>query len=277
MRKIGLHLRLTTTLEDLLQKGIRLSTPLFQCFLIKQGGSSYAEFTDEEYEKCASLMTSFETRYLHASYWVNLAGCRSNGWKAFHKELHMGKRLGFTHIIIHPGSATGCTTKQQGIDCLARALDKVLSYETDIKIVLENTAHARMTVGGSIYDFKQLLALVDQPDRVNFCIDTAHAHSYGYDLVNPEYQDIFLEEINDIMGKSRIALLHLNETSEQCGSYIDRHVAFGQGQIGNEALQRFMNHPLCKDIPIILEIPAVPTEAEERALLDQVQAWDLKL
>jgi deoxyribonuclease-4 len=274
LRKIGLHLRLTDLLSELLEKAIRLKSPIFQCFLITQGSNKYARFSEEEIKKCRELSKQFDQMYLHASYWVNLAGCRNNGWRAFQRELGLAKMLGFTHIIIHPGSATGCETQEDGIKCLARALNKALETEKDIKIVLENGAHARMTVGGKISDFGKLLKLLKEPERISFCIDTAHAHSFGYDITDPEKQEIFLEEIDHIIGRDKIALLHLNETQEARGSYIDKHAALGDGQIGNKALQRFMNHPVCKDVPIILEIPPIEDEKDEAKLLALANKWD---
>ena len=274
MRKIGLHLRLTTTLLDLLRKALRLGTPIVQCFFITQGGNSYTKFIDSDFEECQELRKQLGDMFLHASYWVNLAGCRNNGWRAFQHELALAHKLGFTHIIIHPGSATGCESKEEGIHCLARALNKALTMEKNIKIVLENTAHSRKTVGGNFNDFKELLKLLDEPERVFFCLDSAHAHSYGYDITDPIKQDIFLNDVERILGKGKIALIHLNETSEKRGSYIDRHAEFGKGVIGNDALQRFMNHPVCKDIPIILEIPVLETEDDEKDVLKLVQSWD---
>ncbi len=276
MRKIGLHLRLTNKLSDLLEKAIRLKSPIFQCFLITQGSNKYATFSEEEITKCRDLSKKFDQMYLHASYWVNLAGRKNNGWRAFQREMALGKMLGFTHIIIHPGSATGCETKDEGIKYLARALNRALEKEKDINIVLENGAHARKTVGGNIGDFAKLLKLLNEPERISFCIDTAHAHSFGYDIVDPQNQDIFLDEVDRVIGRKNIALLHLNETQEGCGSYIDKHAALGDGSIGNEALQRFMNHPVCKDVPIILEIPAFETEKEEAKILALANEWDKK-
>ncbi len=273
MRKIGLHLRLTTTLSELLEKAIRLESPIVQCFLMTQQSNTYAPVTDEEIEKCKLLRPHFEAMYLHASYWVNLAGCRSNGWRALCRELAYAKKFGFTHIVIHPGSATGCESREHGMAALVKALNILLKEETEIKIVLENTAHAGKTIGGNIQDFKQLLDQLESPERVFFCLDSAHAHSFGYDIVDPEKQDIFLDDIERTIGRDKIALIHLNETTEACGSYIDRHAAIGKGVIGEAALKRFMNHPVCASAPVILEIPIVETEQEEKKLLDQVTAW----
>lgn len=271
-RAVGLHLRLMTTIEDLLQKALRLDSPITQCFFVLQSTHKYIKVTEEDAAASLELAKNFKSLYLHASYWVNLAGLTRNGWRPFMRELEFAKKFGFTHLIIHPGSATGCETKDEGIECLARALNKALETEHDIKIVLENGAHGNKTVGGDLQDFKKLRALLDQPEKIYFCIDTAHAHVFGYDVVTPEGQDSFLNLVRECIGDQFI-LLHLNETAQMVGSKIDQHAAFGQGLIGNEALKRFMNHPLCKNVPIILEIPVMEHEEQEKELLSLVSSW----
>jgi len=116
-RNIGLYLRLGSSLSKLLDRAIALNQSIFQCFFIVQGINKYITFTSGELEECLKKRKKyFKELYLHASYWVNLAGCRRNGWRNFQKELELGKQLGFSHIIIHPGSATGCENKEQGIE-----------------------------------------------------------------------------------------------------------------------------------------------------------------
>ncbi len=271
-RPIGLHLRLMTTIEDLLQKALRIESPIAQCFFVLQSTHKYLEITEEDAAASRELAKKFDALYLHASYWVNLAGCTRNGWRPFMRELDFAKKFGFTHLIIHPGSATGCETKDEGIECLARALNKALKDEHEIKIVLENGAHANKTVGGDLEDFRKLRTLLDEPEKIYFCIDTAHAHSYGYDVVTPEGQDAFLKLMHECVGE-QFVLLHLNETAEKAASRIDKHAAFGQGVIGNEALMRFMNHPLCNKVPVILEIPIMENEEQEKELLSLVSSW----
>lgn len=273
MRSVGLHLRLEDSLSALLEKAVRLKMPIVQCFFIPQGSKKYVEFSEEEIAKCRALSSAFKALYLHASYWVNLAGRRHNGWRAFNKEIELAQKLGFTHIIIHPGSATGCLEKDEGIQLLANALNKIMEQDLSLTIVLENTAHAKMSVGGDLNDFKKLLPLLAHPEKIAFCLDTAHAHSYGYDIITPEGQKEFFELVSSFMKKEQIALIHLNETKEPRGSLIDKHVLYGKGVIGNNALQSFISHDLCKDIPIILEAPALETEEEEKELIESIVKW----
>ncbi len=272
MRNIGLHLRIATKLSALLEKAQEVQSPIVQCFFIPQGSPTYVTLDDEEIALCLKKRDSFKELYLHASYWVNLAGRHNNGWKSFHRELELAKKLAFTHIIIHPGSATGCVTKDEGIECLARALNKILSEEHEIKIVLENTAHANKTVGGDIADFAKLLTFLDYPEKVSFCLDSAHAYSYGYPFSTVADAENFVEEVDRLLGTQRVPLLHLNDAAESCGSRIDKHEVPGKGQIGKEALKAFMNHPKLSHTSVILEMPILDEE-QERAVLKEVQGW----
>ena len=272
MRPIGLHFRLLTNLSLLLERAQAIGSPVMQCFFIPQGANTYPEFSSEEIALCLEKRPYFSHLFLHASYWVNLAGRYSNGWRAFKRELELAKQFSFTHMVIHPGSATGCVTKEEGIEYLARALNKILKEEDTIKIVLENTAHAHKTVGGDIADFQKLLTLLDQPEKIGFCLDSAHAYSYGYDLSTRESVNEFVELVDQLIGTKKIVALHLNDAAEPCGSRIDKHEIPGRGKIGKEQLIQFMNHPKLCHVPVILETPIL-SEQEEVDILKEVQSW----
>ncbi len=275
-RTLGLHLRLATSLTDLYEKAIRLKLPLLQCFFIVQNINKYITFTAGELETSLKLRKKhFKELYLHASYWVNLSGKKNSGWRTFKKELELAQKLQFTHIVIHPGSSTGCKNKEEGIAYLAKALNKALSRYHDITIVLENIAHAKMSVGGDLKDFKELLAQIDEPDRIAFCLDTAHAYSYGYDITTQENINAFVDEVEECIGTKRVVVIHLNDSEKKCGSRIDKHATPGEGLIGEEALKLFMNHPKLKHASVILELPVMSDE-EEETILKKIQSWSKK-
>jgi len=271
--QVGLHIRLTHTLTDLAQKAARLGISHFQSFFVFQSTGSMIEPTHDDMHSFLTLRRKyFDNVYLHGSYWINLAGIKNQGLRAFQQELALAKKLEFTHIILHPGSAKGVKTREEGIDNLARSLNHVLKNERDIMIVLENTAHGKKSVGGDLQEFKLLLEKLDQPDKLQFCIDTAHAHAFGYDLSTVDTQEDFIKEIETTIGLEKVALIHLNDTQEKCGSKIDRHAIVGQGALGLQALQQFMNNYKVKTIPVIMELPAIE-ERIEKETLAIVDAW----
>ncbi len=273
MRAIGLHLRLHDNFLTLAQQAHSLSLPIFQCFFISQETHEAIKISDQEIETfLRDYRPHFKSIYLHASYWMNLSNVRSSRHRVFFRERALAERLQFTHMVIHPGAATGGRSKKDGIDALARFLNTINKQEPTIKIVLENTTHKGLSVGGDIEDFRQLLQKLEYPDRTFFCIDTAHAYVYGYDISNAAEQLLFIDLLDAAIGISRIALIHVNDTKEKLGSHIDKHAVVGQGLIGGDALRSFVLDERLKNSDIILELPSMPIE-KERAVLAQVMQW----
>ncbi len=274
MRKIGLHLRLTSTIDEVAARAAALKIPIFQCFLIQQVSNQFISVPQEQIDHFIThWRPKFQELYIHGSYWINLASIASHN-KIIKREIELAKKLEFTHLIAHPGSARRHGHKQTGITTIARNLNTLLKTENSIKVVLENTAHAGLSIGGDLHDFKALRERLDYPEKVLFCIDTAHAYSYGYDIATQSGQKEFLVLIEETIGFENIALIHLNDTKQHCGSRIDRHETIGNGFLG-ATLNHFIQYDGLKKVPIIMELPVI-SEDEEKATLKMVKAWDEK-
>ncbi len=272
MRLIGLHLRLNSNLTTLIEKAIRLELPFFQCFLVHQYTKRLGKFDDEDVRNFLALRKNFKDIYLHGSYWINLAGVRHTQHKSFTRELRLAHQLGFGYMVLHAGSAKGGKNKRDGIEALASAMNNILKNERTVEFVLENSAHGRLNIGGDLQDYKLLLELLDDPDAVSFCIDTAHAHSYGYSLNSEQALETFIEILESTIGVKRIRLLHLNDTQQKCSSKMDKHEAIGKGLLGDEWLRKFVLHPKLAHIPVIMELPEM-SELEEFKILQKVRSW----
>lgn len=273
-RRVGLHIRLEDSLIAIAQKAIRLELPFFQCFFVMLAQNRIIRLTDQEVDQFLLLRsTYFSNLYVHGSYWINLSSLQHNGYGMLKKEIALAKTLMFTHMVLHPGTAKGASgNKKEGIDVLARSLNNLFKVENQITIVLENTAHGNLSVGSDITDFKILLERLDYPDRIAFCIDTSHAHAYGYDLATDHDIELFIALLDSYLGIERIALLHLNDTKEKRGSRIDRHCMIGEGKIGASLLRKFCTHPRLRHLPIIMELPAIEQECELN-ILKEVSLW----
>lgn len=218
------------------------------------------------------LRDRFNQLFAHLSYWTNLASVEEISLRAFDNELTLAKRLHFNALIVHPGCTKGTVDRMHGIDALVRRLNTILKYEHDVQIVLENTAHGKHSVGSNLDDFKLILQKIDFPEKLAFCIDTAHAHAYGYALNSAQDRASFFTTVDQTIGFDRIALLHLNNTHGDVGSLLDRHALLDQGSIELEALNAFTMHPQVAHVPIIMELPTVPSEVE-REHVQLVRAW----
>lgn len=271
MRLVGLHIRLNNTLIDVARYAAALQMPIFQCFFIKQSTNQIIHpEADEVNEFLKEWRPKFQNLYLHGSYWINLASTPQEN-KVLLRELELAKRFEFTHIIIHPGSAKKSKDKKEGISTIAKSLNHLLKHEQSVKIILENTAHAGLSIGGDLNDFFYLRQRLDHPEKVHFCLDTSHAHSYGYDIISSDGQTEFLKQVDTTMGLSNVALIHLNDTQQLKGSRIDRHEKIGEGVL-EPVLQAFINHNALKEVPAILELPVCAPEEEEK-ILQIVRSW----
>lgn len=271
--KTGIHIRLTTNLSDIIKKAIRIGAPFFQTFFIYQSGK-YIKLDSSDVKNFLYLRQDFSDIYAHGSYWINLCQPDNISYKILEKEALLAKKLEFSHLILHPGSASGCKDKLEGIENLAKRLNNFLKKESNISIVLENTAHGNLSIGGDLNDFQILLSKIDKPDKISFCIDTAHAYSFGYNISNDMAQDDFISLIEKIIGKDKVALIHLNDTQELLGKKIDKHVTPGEGLIGRDALGRFLKHEYFIDVPALIEFPNL-CEEEEIKLYNDIKKWRL--
>ncbi len=272
MRHIGLHLRLNDSIMDAASQAVRLGTPIFQCFLINQLHRRLITVDDPTLCSLQKLRPQLHTIYIHGSYWINLAGLKERANRALLREISLAKRLECSHLILHPGSAVGISNHTDRIDALARVLNGITKDEPEINFILENTAHGNSSVGSNLEDFYHLKQKLERPEQISFCIDTAHAHAYGYDLIDPDKQNGFIELIDKTMGLENVELIHLNDAAHECGSRIDKHAAIGNGYIGEKALKTFALDPRLSSIPLILELPILP-DGEEDAMLQKVQCW----
>jgi deoxyribonuclease IV len=273
MKKVGLNLRLTTNMRDLIIEAQRLELPFFQSFLTFQENGSYIYCSEDEYQEFL-LLKQDTPFYAHGSYRINLANApyRNDSYYFLKKELELAKKLECSYLIMHPGSTTDCQDHNQGIDNVAKKINTVLKKGDYPTILLENVAFGKKVLGGDLHDLALIRSKIDKPEKVQFCIDTAHAFAYGYTIADSDEQGNFIDLMQKILGIDSIALIHLNDTREQLGSFRDRHDIPGQGNIGIEALKRFVNDSRLEHIPTLLELPIL-SEDVVKDILQQINAW----
>lgn len=273
MIQVGLHLRITQSLQEVVKKAIDFNLPFFQCFFLIQNINKLLQPTQQEIiDFVAARRQHFHQLYAHSSYLINLARTDQTTHYALHNELYLAQALEFTHLVIHPGSIKKTETKDQGIEAVARALNKANKHYANITILLENTAHGNTTIGNTIEDLAQIYAKLDKPERVGICLDTAHAHVYGYDIVTAQGRNQFITLVDNLIGIQHVALLHINDTFEKFGSKLDRHQLLGQGTLGSDVLRSFATDPRLVHIPSLIEPPVV-NEKEEYEQLILIRSW----
>ena len=222
--------------------------------------------------RAARARHGIKTVVSHDSYLINLASPKETQWQksryAFEAELRRCVDLGVEFLVTHPGNATdgdldaGIKRNAQGI---AECLDAV---QGDTRVLLELTAGAGTTVGGSFEGLRAIRELLPAPAaaRVGVCIDTCHAYSAGYDLVGA-YDEVW-EEFDAVLGMELLELIHMNDSRHPFASRRDHHEDIGEGTLGNEPFRRIMLDERLQSIPKVLETPKGddPVTADRRNL-----------
>jgi AP endonuclease-1 len=132
------------------------------------------------------------------------------------------------------------------------------------------------TIGGSLSEFRDLLALIpkEHHSRIGICIDTCHSFAAGYDLVTPAGFQAFLSEFDDLIGLQFLRALHLNDSKAPRGSKRDLHANIGTGFLGLRAFHNVMNEPRLEGLPMVLETPIdrVPGQTTSSAADDDADS-----
>ncbi len=265
-----MHIRIKTCIHDVLVKALRLSLPFFQCFLTSESNRSTLSVSREDMHTfLIARHRYFNNLYIHGSYCINGAGNKNSYHPILVQELYLAQKLEFTHFILHLGSIEKSSTREEGIDNLVRLINRVLKTEHNISIVLENSAHKKRCLGGDLEDLACILHKVEYPERLMFCIDTAHAHACGYTI---DFYQEFITYLDNLLGIEKIALIHLNDTAEVRGSGIDCHAVIGEGVLGWDTLMGFVNHVQMQNTPVLVEFPSIP-EQKERYILKKMSIY----
>jgi deoxyribonuclease-4 len=221
--------------------------------------------------------TRVRATVVHDSYLINLASpdatLRQRSIESFTAELARCEALGINYLVSHPGNYIDDRTSGilRNADGITEALSRVPGNTV---VCMEITAGTGTALGASFEDLAELLAAVsdDQRARVGVCIDTCHAYSAGYDFVNA-YDQVWAK-FDDVVGRARLKVMHLNDSKTPFESHRDRHELIGEGSLGPKAFEQIMNDDRLALVPTIIETPkgTAPT-ATDAAMLQRLRSY----
>jgi len=203
-----------------------------------------------------------ETISIHASYLVNLAGSAepfaSRSRAGLIVEMQRAPSYGATLVNTHIGSHRG-VGRAAG---LARIVDNVRAIleasPPSVRLVLENSTGGGDLLGSRLEELAEILDGVGRgagPDRLAFCLDTAHLWGAGYDLSSEAGARAVVDRFDALIGLDRLPLLHLNDSRSELGSRSDRHEHVGAGRIGPVGLGALLRDPRLRATTFIMETP----------------------
>lgn len=214
----------------------------------------------------------------HAPYIVNLGSKKDADKYNFsidfiRNELKRCDEMGITKMVLHPGNAIGIE-KEEGLNNIAEALNKILDGTTSCKILLETMAGKGTECGCTTDELKYIIDSVANKEQIGVCIDTCHIFDGGYDISN---FDTYLKEFDEKIGIDKIGCIHVNDSKNILGSHKDRHANIGIGNIGFNNLINIIYHEKLENIPKILETPYIGDTDDSKERLYPPYKYEIEM
>ena len=206
--------------------------------------------------------------FAHANYLINLAATNpqfhANSIRALAEELVRADQLELPFLVLHPGAHLG-EGEEAGLKKIADSVDELFRKipKVKTKIALEITAGQGSCIGHRFEHLAHIIANVREPERLRVCLDTAHLFAAGYDIGSESGMKKTCHEFDRVIGRNRLAAIHLNDSKTGLGSRVDRHEHIGKGRIGLDAFRFIMRSPRFSKIPKVLETPKGKDLAED--------------
>jgi deoxyribonuclease-4 len=162
------------------------------------------------------------------------------------------------YLVLHPGSFRGAS-REEGLRRVAASI-AVACRGLDVSkggltVLIENTAGAEFSLGGSFDQVAEVLFLLRDVVPVAACIDTCHVHVAGYDIVTSHGMQKTLAQLDASIGLKKVCVWHCNDAKAERGSKLDRHQHIGKGTIGLEPFRRLLNDRRLSHAAFIAETP----------------------
>lgn len=267
---IGAHTFVSGGPASAIDAADKLGFTAMQIFTKNNNQYFARDLTEDEINSFKERLSKSNIKFVvsHDSYLINLCAKDPDGLsksrQAFIKELERCEQLGIPHLNFHPGAHTG-QGEEDGIKKIAESLNyshqKTSGYKT--KSMLEATAGQGTTLGYKFEQLRKIIDLVDEPERMTVCIDTAHIWAAGYNIRDPKEYKKVVKEFDDIIGLDRLKCIHMNDSKKELGSRVDRHDHIGKGFIGLEGFTNIMNDKKLEKVPKILETPKEKDQKED--------------
>jgi deoxyribonuclease-4 len=263
-RRIGIHTSSAGGVENAAERAYRLGCNTFQIFSSSPRQWKPHELGRPQCEQMQRLREKYDLKPLviHTNYLINLAGTSEvflkKSIEAFRGEIDRAMALCAEYLVLHPGSFRGADREKgllqtaAAISAASRGLDLARGGLT---ILIENTAGAEFSLGGSFEQVAEVIAHLRNHVPVAACIDTCHVHVAGYDIVSEQgFQEILLK-IDKSIGLKNVPVWHCNDAKAARGSRLDRHQHIGKGTIGLSPFRRLLNDPRLVQAAFIAETP----------------------
>jgi deoxyribonuclease-4 len=263
-RRIGIHTSTAGGLHNAAERAYRIGCNTLQIFSSSPRQWAPYELSNLLCQEMFRLRAKYDLKPLviHTNYLVNLASTNplflKKSIEAFRGEVERALAVCADYLVLHPGSFRG-TDREAGLlqtaAAIAAATQDLELAKAGLTILIENTAGAEYSLGGS---FEQVAELIDRLRNIipiAACIDTCHTHVAGYDIVSQEGIYQTLQHLDETIGLNNVKVIHCNDAKAARGSKLDRHQQIGKGTIGLQAFRILLNDLRLAHAAFIAETP----------------------
>ena len=272
-KRIGIHLGTAGGASNAVERAVEIGANTFQIFSSSPRMWRAPKVDPKQADRMKALRAKLDVGPLviHTSYLVNVCSqteeVREKSVVAFRSEIERALTLGAEFLVLHPGSWKGLT-RDEGLtlaaDSIRRAIDGLAWQGTPFHILIENTAGAEFSLGGSFEQVAELVERLKVSAPMGVCLDTCHTHVAGYDLVTPEGYEETMKQVAATVTFEAVRVWHCNDAKAVRGSKLDRHEQIGKGAIGVEPFRRLLNDARFNHCAFIAETPVDAPGDEER-------------
>jgi deoxyribonuclease-4 len=272
-KRIGVHLGTAGGASNAVERAREIGANTFQIFSSSPRMWRAPRVDPKQAVRMKELRAKLDVGPLviHTSYLVNACSqsddVREKSVAAFRGEIERALDFGAEYLVLHPGSWKGLT-RNEGLklaaDSITRAIDGLPWQGTGFRILIENTAGAEFSLGGSFEQVAELVERLRSTAAVDVCLDTCHTHVAGYNLVSEEGYQETMAQVASTVGFDAVRVWHCNDAKAERGSKLDRHEHIGQGSMGVEPFRRLLNDERFAHAAFIAETPVDDPGDEER-------------
>jgi deoxyribonuclease IV len=259
---LGAHVRASGGVWNAIDNGRRLGAEAIQFFAGSPRTWRPMLYKEPDAARFRRERAASDIRFLviHTIYLINLATSNEEFYRKSVESLVgavvAAEQLGAEAIVTHVGSHQG-SGFEAGLARVADALGRALAEcaDSNVRVLLENTAGAGGTMGRTFEDLAAIIDSVGGDPKLGLCLDTAHLFEAGHDIATSAGLDEALEALDATAGLERLVMLHLNDSKTPLASNVDRHENIGEGRLGLDGMATIVNHPSFADLPGITEVP----------------------
>jgi deoxyribonuclease-4 len=275
-KRIGVHVGTSGGCWTAVQRAVDAGANTFQIFSASPRQWKAPTVKPEDAEKMLEGRKRLDVGpvAIHASYLINLCSqtesVRENSVGGFRGEVERALAWGAEYLVLHPGSWKGLT-RDEGLQLAAQGIERAIDglgwQGKDFRILIENTAGAEFSLGGSLEQVAELVETLKACAPVGVCLDTCHTHVAGYDIVSAAGYEDTMRQVGETVGFDAVKVWHCNDAKAAMGSKLDRHEHIGEGTIGSAAFQRLLHDVRFEHCAFIAETPVYEPGDEMRNVM----------